>query len=775
MHALTDVVSDDSAYPEVVWTFYEENPSGRSDLLNVLAPGIDRGRVTLYSGVNCHTLFPSLARAWNADRKAPATVAPIPDHRTFRAEGRVQYPSGRRAETVKALEGRSVTTDSDNPPRVEYLVGRDAALADLEATEARAIFITGMGGQGKSALAATYYLSDRSEASFDHRIWRDCREQSGRFEDQIASVIEAINDGQVTSAELLRQSPRDLAVLFARLTSDLGLLIVFDNVDHYVDLERHVLSGTMGEFLSEFLNESSKARLIFTCRPPVTDSHPSVYTRRLEGIDLAATKELFSLRRAPAADASIERAHEVTGGHPFWLDLLAAQVARRSPQVALDDLLLSISSGTGEIPDATLRSIWNSLRTREQVVLQALAETLRPPTSLQLSDYLRGHINHNQFSKALRLLRDLNLVVVKINDDEQEAFELHPVIRAFIVKTIPRSVRLPFIDAILAVFAPFFGVHLDELTRRPTAKAIARWIEGAELSINSGRFEQALQRLSEVQAAVRKSQPPGEFVRVAQLLLERCAAGELSRLQHFDDVCTTLVKLLTNLGRVDEASNALAIYRETLESKDARYINYCDMQSYLHWTHGNYPAAIRWAKEGVDLKASGVDTAFSSDHTLALAQRDSGAYETALEFFLGDGALDEVIAPGAHDPDRGGAFYGNIGRCLHLMGQIDTALVCYRKSASAVEEENEVDHLENQAYIRQWIGELLIARGETGAGKLFLKAAHSKWEIVSPPRADAVAKIFAESFDSGELDDLSQAACEQFALSWIRAGLRKGS
>ncbi|HET9640076.1 MAG TPA: SIR2 family protein [Allosphingosinicella sp.] len=773
MQALTNVVTDDSAFPEVIWTFYEEELSGRTELLTALAPGIDRGRVTLYSGVNCHTLLPALAQAWDADETKSNILAPLPEHQSFNWENAPPLSRSAARLGISALENRAAASDSDNPPRVEYVVGRESDLAQLDESTARAIFITGIGGQGKSAVAATYYLSERSANRYDHRIWRDCREQSGRFEDQIVSVIGAINDGSVSGAELSKQPLSDLAILFARLTSDLKLLIVFDNVDHYVDLERQVLSGTMGDFLSAFLNEQSKATLVFTCRPALTESHPSIFAKRLEGIDLLATKELFSLRGAPATDESIERAYAVTAGHPFWLDLLAAQVANRSPQIALDDLLQSISSGTGEIPDATLRSIWNSLRVREQVVLQSLAETVRPPTALQLSDYLRAHIQYNQFSKALRLIRDLNLVVVKINDDDEETFELHPVIRAFIVKTIPRSLQVPFIEAILAAFAPFFGLHRKELTTRSDPRVIARWIEGAELSINSGRFAEAMKHLSEVQRPVRKSQPPGEFVRVARLLLECADASDLAKLPDFDEVISSYVRLLVNLGKVDEASDALARYRETMPAKDARYINYCDLQSYLHWTNGNYPAAIRWAQEGVDLKKkSGVDTEFSADHALALAERDSGAYETALEFFLGDAKLDEIIDPASYDEDRGGGYYGNIGRCLHLMGQIDTALICYRKSAYAVEEENVADHLENQGYIRQWIGELLLIRGEVDAAKLFLKASYSKWEIVSPPRAERVMRTFSENFDNAELDALSKAACEQFALSWIRSGFR---
>jgi len=768
MQSLRDVVADDSFYPEIIWTFYKKEPLEYAKLIETLGPGIDRGRVALYSGIDCHSFLPKLASAWEVETVAQRVVAPIPMNHSYRTH---EEPSTVRItpNAIRQIARRTSKSDADSPPQIDFIVGRDEDLADITTSTDRAVFITGLGGQGKSALAATFFESAFAHATFDHRIWRDCREQSGRFEDQILTVIEAVNDGRVSSAELSRQSIPDLAELFASLTQDLKLLIVFDNVDHYVDLERNILSGTMGEFLIRFLQLSSSARLVFTCRPPIADPNPAVLTKRLQGIGLGATRDLFRLRKAPATEDAVKRAHDVTGGHPFWLDLLAAQVAKRSPQVQLDDLLKSISAGSGEIPDATLRSIWTSLRDREQFVLQSLAETLRPPTALQLSDYLRGHINYNQFSRALRLLRDLNLVVVKITDENEESFELHPVIRAFITKTLPRSVRKPFVEAILAALAPFFGAHRAELSKKPSPRTISHWIEGAELSINSDRFEEALDRLEDVRAAVRKNQPPGEFVRVGQLLLERADLTNLMKADNFDEVFGTLVKLLANLGRTEEASDALARYRETLGAKDARYINYCELQSYLHWMNGNYPAAIRWGSDGVELKTkSGVDTLFSSAHVLALAQRDSGAIDPALEHFLEDASLEEVIDPAVFEEDRGGAFYGNIGRCLHMMGQIDTALICYRKSARAVEQENDTDHLENQAYIRQWIGELLLLRHEKDAAKIFLKSSHAKWSIVSPPKAAKVARSFEKAFPHDDLDQLSEAACEQFALSWIR-------
>jgi hypothetical protein len=68
--ALMEVVRDDTAYPEVVWTFYSE--AALTDALRSrMAPGIDRGRVTLYSGIDCNRFFPKLYDRWLYGRPKP--------------------------------------------------------------------------------------------------------------------------------------------------------------------------------------------------------------------------------------------------------------------------------------------------------------------------------------------------------------------------------------------------------------------------------------------------------------------------------------------------------------------------------------------------------------------------------------------------------------------------------------------------------------------------------------------------------------------------------
>jgi tetratricopeptide (TPR) repeat protein len=771
MQALTDVANEDTAYPEVIWTFYGEPPGLDAAPLNALIPGINRGRVTIYRGIDCQRVLPTLAQRWLACDPSP-TPARVPTLAPTIQPAPPITVLGNRPRLAKgnAETFRRIAPEADSPPRADFFVGRNDDFDELITFDYRVAYITGIGGQGKSVLAAKLYQSQVATRDFDHRIWRDCREQTGRFEDHLLDILESLNDGRVSSAELARQPITTLAELFCDLTQEMKILLVLDNVDFYVDLERQRFLGPLGEFIDVFLQRTSAAKLILTCRPPVSHPSPHTFCKRLEGLDLDATRQLFRLRRAPSSDEAVARAHEITRGHSFWLDLLAAQVAKRSPDIELDDLLKSISTDTAEIPNATLRSIWNSLRAREQVVLQSLAETVRSPTLMELSDYLRRHTNYNQLVKAVNLLRDLNLIVLKVGDDGNESFELHPILRAFIRTTMTRSVRVPFIDAILDALSPIFGELRPQLDQKPSRDVIGRWLEAAELCVNGGRPEQALKHLDDVSNAVRRTLPPSEFIRITNALFSNYPILALHKLEHFESVFGTQNELLVNSGKIGEASDLLAQYRDSVVGKDARYIHYCDMQSYLHWMSGNYPTAIRWGTEGVNLKTkSGVDTIYSSAHNLALARRDSGAIDAALAYFLEGTDLDSVVDVEEYDPDRGGPFYGNIGRCLHLMGQIDPALICYRKSAAAIEVTSFAAHLENQAYIRQWIGELLHARGDVKGAQNFILAAFAKWVIVSPPKAERIEREFQKLFShTGSLAALNQASAEQYVLSWIR-------
>jgi hypothetical protein len=126
-----------------------------------------------------------------------------------------------------------------------------------------------------------------------------------------------------------------------------------------------------------------------------------------------------------------------------------------------------------------------------------------------------------------------------------------------------------------------------------------------------------------------------------------------------------------------------------------------------------------------------------------------------------------VIDPDEFDEDNNHAFYGNVGRCLHMMGQIEPALVCYRKSAILLQSVHG-RHIENQGFIRNWIGELLIAKDDFCSGSRFLSAAKLKWQGVSPNRSKAsdetLSRIANQLNNCEQLNDMNT---ERYCVAWI--------
>jgi hypothetical protein len=59
-----DVVSDDAATPEILWAFYTKTPVVSEHLESRISVGANRGRVTLYQGVDCNVFFPALYEGW---------------------------------------------------------------------------------------------------------------------------------------------------------------------------------------------------------------------------------------------------------------------------------------------------------------------------------------------------------------------------------------------------------------------------------------------------------------------------------------------------------------------------------------------------------------------------------------------------------------------------------------------------------------------------------------------------------------------------------------
>ncbi len=768
--ALMDAVCDDAANPEILWTFYERTPRISQHLESRISAGVSRGRVSLYAGVDCNSFFPEVYETWRkleteTTLKETGPTNPVHVSATLRLE----------LETIRSQRATIQGDDEDRPPVVDLCVGRESELQQLRESRAKVVFVTGIGGQGKSTLAAQYFAGAQQERTYNHYIWRDCKEESERFENQLASVVESLSGGRISGPDLSKQDIITIVQLFMTWTADTSVLLIFDNADHYVNLETSRMTSSADILIHQILPSDTRSRVVMTCRPSINYRHESVLSCHLEGISFEATRQLFAGRGAVCTEAEIVDAHVATNGHAFWLDLLSLQVAKQS-SLSLRDLLDKLRTEGGFLPEKTLTSIWKTLSEREQLVLRLMAEAVRPETDSEIADHLRSEMNYRKVVKALNALKAMNLVVVKRRPAMDDVFELHPLVGQFIRQRFSKPERSSFIEEMIKAYRRFISSHKYQLTERPTFTVLQYWTHTAELDIAAGRIPDAVLILVEAGEAFAASGYSREFCRTARLLLSSVDwVSDHRKYKGFDALFSIHIEDLCHLGEWTEAEGLLEKFELTVVERDARFILYCNLRCFFKWTRGEFTDAVKWGKTGQALKKSSqVDTKHDVSHNLALAERDAGRPELALPVFLDGRSLDEVLDPEELDEDKGGPHYGNIGRCLHFMGQIDSALVCYQKSALLIEKDFRFERVLNQGYIRRWVGELLLARKEFKLAGIFLEAARLKWEQASPPKAAHVAALQRQL--AAQLSDhsgLSKEDVERVCLDWISGRLNE--
>lgn len=757
--ALEGVVSNDNLFPEILWTFFGEKPALSDHLFKVLRPGIDRNRVTFYQGVDCHVFFPELLGLWENE---PQLVSG--------ATGVAVGVEVERRSTVSDRGGlfRLKPLECDRPPNVEIWVGRESELRALETSNAKVVIVCGIGGEGKSALASHYIATlSKREGRYRFWDWRDCKEQSDRIRTQIVEIIVRFSSGQVSADDLKGVGDAELVEVLLDNVRDAHAVLVFDNVDSYVDLENRTFTGILDTLVQRMSASNSSSRVLLTCRPDVQYTASSVITFSMKGISEDEAIELFA-KRAPTQSVpedDIRAAHQLTNGHAFWLDLLAVQVTK-VPGATLPKLFQDMRRGREDVPDV-LSSIWDKLALREKTLLRFMAEAVRPETEKTIERFVASQLSYKNFSRALKSLISLNLIVVKPETDAPDLYDLHPLVRQFVRTKFPLAERADFIRVVINQYEVIIGAIEAMLGSHLPFAMLERWSQKAELEVSAGLYEAAFATLAKVEDAFIGGGHVQEYVRVGRLLFESIDwETAAARYVEFDKIVGVMVAAFDQLGEHQAADVMLARYEATIPQKTARYINFCDIRAFSFWTRGEFEPAIEWAGKGVTLKnESNVDTAFDCEHNLALALRDAGQPEVALATFLQGRELSAILNL-EDDADANGTVFGNVGRCLHLMGRLQEALICYKRSMILLERDSSSFSRSNRAYARLWIGQVFAEIGDAGKAEAFLMDAITVLGKSSPVRVrDIYTKLDRVRDKASSIMDEARSA--RIVMNWM--------
>ena len=659
---------------------------------------------------------------------------------------------------VKGKTGEYIT---DSPPVADVWVGRRQELDLLGRMSAGVIAITGIGGQGKSVLASKYLENWKKANLNEFWDWRDCREQREQFHTKLISIIEHFTLGSVTGKTLEGAAISELVRIFIDCIKDEHGLIVLDNMDHYVNV--HTMNFTLGvsELVETALQFSHHFKIIITCRPRINYPSPRFQEIRLEGISVTETRELFRLRRAqfenrdPIAEA--KRIHELTDGHPLWLNLIATQVA--SNLTSFEEIIGDLEQGkVDDRAKIMLRSIWRGLNRRQEVILRHMTELSRPEDVEWIHECVKVEIKSwNQFRRTFESLKSLSLIVEARGKLNQKEFDLHPIIRNYIkAGYFSIKEREPFLNRIIWMVKTFINKYGKSISVFSPINLFEYWVLEAELEIQKGDFKAAIKTLIDVGEKLTLRGMPGELFRVGDILMNQLEDEheKYIDLNEFHELNRLIAKTYAEYGRVKEAKDHSERYRRMVPKDTAQYISVCDVHCYVEWLFGNFEEAIRWGQEGVTLKEiSHIDTKHDSSYNLALSQRDSGRVDKALEYFLDGETIEEILRQNVDDTEREANFFGNIGRCLQFNGRLQEALRCFVKSALLLEKKEDEVSIMNRGYAALWIGEVLENQDDYNSAYMFYRRAELIWAQRAPVKVkepqDRIQKL------SDRVNDLS--------------------
>ena len=781
---LIEIVAEERSKIDVIWCFYSNNDDeirANTAFFKEVEPAL-HGRFMVYKGIDCHDILPKVhVRATQEKEEARAkdsfktlhivqpevSASDIAIHTQTAAILTVSIDSS----DIAPLE-----LECDSPPSVSTWVGRCDELKKICNSQANVIAITGMGGKGKSMLASKFIRDACAKAPMLKWDWRDLREEGNTIQKEIFSAIYRITEGKLKPAMFVGASNDVIVKNLLRAIGNNAWLLVFDNVDHYVDVEGAVATGILDTLIKEVLQSQNPAlRLIITCRPNIEYLDTRFLEIPMSGFSFEETRELCKIRniRLESSNADdIEALYTVTEGHPLWINLIATQVGKG--KATLRAFLDKIQRGRStELPLMMLQSIWNTLSDKQKFVLRCMAELTHPESEDRIGKYLSSRLNWNQFSKAIRALRSLNLVIVRSLDSigADEKLELHPLIREFVHNEYSHTERRELIEPIVRYFREkLIGAKpRSSAPRTICANTLEVWVIKADLESNVGMTDDAMDTLLEAHHSMLLNGLGESFVRISDKVISHCDWSTLSfsvaeNIKFFRLMRCT-IRALTELGRYSEADSLLDKVSHAFTEHGEFYILYCAERCYSYWMRKSYEQAIYWGEEGVK-HSSQVPASNECANYLALARRDSQKAEEigkALEYFLAGQDLTKILSHREVPANGNGSIYGNIGRCLFFKGEFDRALHCFAISAAILNNGNHLVEHQNRGYASLWLGEVLEQKNDTLNAFLFYRLAIQQFSAVLATRTE-MATERANSLSSRNSILLGLASVEQWRI-----------
>lgn len=398
--SLKELINDDGATFDIIWSFYEEDSDIISkkyeDLITSMEPAIGRSRFRAYGGINCHDFLEELHTTLKINQQQN------PPQKT---ESKLNIVEKDTASADKSDFGNS---DIIVPEWYEYTEDAHLYIREIERLEilevldkTQIVNLVCDWGLGKDQFIRTLILQENSLFSKKSLYKINFSEIKNRKE-----LIERVEEDYSFG----------LQDFISKMSKDDALLCL-DNIDTNVEQKERKELESLIFWLSELLaDHRPKCKIIVTSRNPFSHNIQSVEIGKLEEFDVRAYIKNHSLINDNIEDNILESLNELSKGIPSLLDKCIKELIHFS----IDEVVESHFSpesysekDRGDFP-VELKQRINRLKSSQDIHIERCYELLKIMTILEngdsFSNLKRAGKNYSFKPSHLNELYDLELI-----------------------------------------------------------------------------------------------------------------------------------------------------------------------------------------------------------------------------------------------------------------------------------------------------------------------------------------------------------------------------
>jgi tetratricopeptide (TPR) repeat protein len=340
--------------------------------------------------------------------------------------------------------------------------------ARLTQPDITAIALTGIGGAGKSTLAALIYRYTEEQRQTSgspfqsETLWLTI-DPAVTFSDLAGNLFEALERPLPDLGNLAPQS-QAVALFNAMRSTDKPRLIVLDQFENLLDWDTgHALTDRpgAGEWLDIVNSQPCACRILLTSRPrPVgTRKYLPTYLQEypVGGLGMNEGIALLQSQGVQGTDAELQSAVSRCAGHAFSLTLLATLM--RDHHLDLTALLKNSALWTGDIASNLLDQIFTQRLNGAQRELLLAFSVYREPVPIEAALAIISDASRTQVTPALKVVVTQHLVEA-VGDAR---YQLHAIIADYALGHFDESSEQANEEALSAAHAKAAQYYLQRV------------------------------------------------------------------------------------------------------------------------------------------------------------------------------------------------------------------------------------------------------------------------------------------------------------------------